>query len=139
MNFKFKIDTTRNINQLFQDWRIKKNQVFVYLKDWINKLNSMNGSEEKMKNKILIIFIILSLLLTAEGVRKMWVIDSEGSLGRRKTGLVGDTFRVVTWVDPQTGVEYLIFEDFYINTQKAGLGISVVPRLNADGTMRIVK
>ena len=90
-----------------------------------------------MKNKILIIFIILSLLLTAEGVRKMWVIDS--SLGRRETGLLGDTFRVVTWVDPQTGVEYLIFEDFYINTQKAGLGISVVPRLNADGTMRIVK
>ena len=109
------------------------------MKEWINKLNSMNGSEEKMKNKILIIFIILSLLLTAEGVRKMWVIDSEGSLGRRKTGLVGDTFRVVTWVDPQTGVEYLIFEDFYINTEKAGIGISVVPRLNADGTMRIVK
>ena len=96
----------------------------------------MNGSEEKMKNKILIIFIILSLLLTAEGVRKMWVIDS---INARKKGLRGDTLKVVTWVDPQTGVEYLIFEDFYINTQKAGLGISVVPRLNADGTMRIVK
>ena len=96
----------------------------------------MNGSEEKMKNKILIIFIILSLLLTAEGVRKMWVIDS---INARKKGLSGDTLKVVTWVDPQTGVEYLIFEDFYINTEKAGLGISVVPRLNADGTMRIVK
>ena len=46
----------------------------------------------------------------------MWVIDSEGSLGGRKTGLMGDTFRVVTWVDPQTGVEYLIFEDFSINS-----------------------
>ena len=102
----------------------------------LNKLNSMNESEEKMKNKILIIFIILSLLLTAEGVRKMWVIDS---INARKKGLSGDTLKVVTWVDPQTGVEYLIFEDFYINTQKAGLGISVVPRLNADGTMRIVK
>lgn len=100
----------------------------------------MNESEEKMKNKILIIFIIFSLLLTAEGVRKMWVIDSEGSLGRRKTGLVGDTFRVVTWVDPQTGVEYLIFEDYSINSSGGtGLGISVVPRLNTDGTMRIVK
>ena len=56
-----------------------------------------------MKNKILIIFIIFSLLLTAEGVRKMWVIDSEGSLGRRKTGLVGDTFRVVTsWIPGDT-------------------------------------
>ena len=94
-----------------------------------------------MKNKILIIFIIFSLLLTAEGVRKMWVIDSEGSLGGRKTGLMGDTFRVVTWVDPQTGVEYLIFEDFSINSSGGGrgIGISVVPRLNTDGTMRIVK
>ena len=94
-----------------------------------------------MKNKILIIFIILSLLLTAEGVRKMWVIDNldERKEEFRKTNLRGDTLKVVTWVDPQTGVEYLIFEDFYINTEKAGLGISVVPRLNADGTMRIVK
>lgn len=46
----------------------------------------------------------------------------------------------VTWVDPQTGVEYLIFEDYSINSSGGtGLGISVVPRLNTDGTMRIVK
>ena len=57
----------------------------------------------------------------------MWVIDSEGSLGRRKTGLMGDTFRVVTWVDPQTGVEYLIFEDFSINSS-GGEDVIIVTR-----------
>ena len=89
-----------------------------------------------MKKKIFIIFLVCTVLLTAEGVRRMWIIDSQKA---RKVGLSGDTLKVITWVDPQTGVEYLIFEDFYINTEKAGLGISVVPRLNSDGSLRIVK
>ena len=89
-----------------------------------------------MKKKIFIIFLVCTVLLTAEGVRRMWVIDSQKA---RKVGLSGDTLKVITWVDSQTGVEYLIFEDFYINTEKAGLGISVVPRLNSDGSLRIVK
>ena len=89
-----------------------------------------------MKKKIFIIFIILSILLSAEGIRKMWIIDS---LIAYRVGLKGDTLKVITWVDPQTGVEYLIFEDFYNGYRAGGLGISVVPRLNSNGTLRIVK
>ena len=89
-----------------------------------------------MKKKIFIAFIILSVLLTAEGIRKMWILDNRKG---HKIGLESDTLKVITWVDPQTGVEYLIFEDFYRSIEKAGLGISVVPRLNADGTFRIIK
>ena len=89
-----------------------------------------------MKKKIFIVFIILSVLLTAEGIRKMWIIDS---LIAYKVGLKGDTLKVITWVDPQTGVEYLVFEDRFISDYRGGLGISVVPRLNADGTLRIIK
>ncbi|ACZ07669.1 Uncharacterised protein [Sebaldella termitidis] len=85
-----------------------------------------------MKKKIFIVFIILSVLLTAEGIRKMWLIDSRYGLD---IGLRGDTLKVITWVDPQTNIEYLIFED----KGHKSLGISVVPRLNADGTLRIVK
>ncbi len=90
-----------------------------------------------MKKKIFIMFLVCTVLLTAEGVRRMWVIDSR--IGH-KVGLNGDNFEVITWVDPQTGVEYLIFEDSSPNsTGRANAGISVVPRLNSDGSLRIVK
>ena len=90
-----------------------------------------------MKKKIFIIFLVCTVLLTAEGIRRMWKIDSR--IGY-KIGLKGDTLEVVTWVDPQTGVEYLIFEDSSPNSRgRANAGISVVPRLNSDGSLRIVK
>ena len=75
-----------------------------------------------------------TVLLTAEGVRRMWRIDSRKGY---KVGLKSDNLEVITWVDPQTGVEYLIFEDS--SNSGMNVGISVIPRLNSDGSLRIIK
>lgn len=40
---------------------------------------------------------------------------------------------VYVWTDPETGVQYLIFTA----TNYQGVGISITPRLNQDGSLRV--
>lgn len=45
---------------------------------------------------------------------------------------------ITTWIDPETGVEYLIVENYQkINIHGASDGIAITPRLNSDGSIMV--
>ena len=48
-----------------------------------------------------------------------------------------ENYRIRDWVDPLTGVEYLIIETKYSGTEDGSGGVSMTPRLNPDGTLRV--
>ena len=49
-----------------------------------------------------------------------------------------DYNRISTWIDPETGVEYLIVENYEnININGASGVIAITPRLNADGSIMV--
>ena len=46
--------------------------------------------------------------------------------------------RITTWIDPETGVEYLIVENYEkINIHGASGRIAITPRLNSDGSIMV--
>ena len=46
--------------------------------------------------------------------------------------------RITTWIDQETGVEYLIVENYEkINIHGASGRIAITPRLNSDGSIMV--
>ena len=46
--------------------------------------------------------------------------------------------RIATWIDQETGVEYLIVENYEkINIHGTSGGIAITPRLNSDGSIMV--
>lgn len=83
-----------------------------------------------MKKKIVAIMLLMVVGCTTVGCG----VKSESETGRTKiynfTLLDGDTMRqIYDWVDPDTGVHYLIVDDYR--------GDGLCPRYNADGTLMI--
>lgn len=62
----------------------------------------------------------------------MIIEDSESIKRKERESLYSD-YIVRDWVDPLTGVEYLILETMDVNSG----GVSMTPRLNPDGSLRV--
>lgn len=72
------------------------------------------------KNVILVILIMLSMLLCSCAAKNdtTTILSSDGN-----------SYKVADYIDPDTGVHYLIF--------KSGYGLYVQPRYNSDGSIMI--
>ena len=82
--------------------------------------------------KIILIFLILSVFLFAEGIKKqqsLWVLDRF----TYNNPTYGD-MRISTYVDPQTGVNYIIVED-----GSNGISVAITPRLTKEGKLYITE
>jgi hypothetical protein len=62
--------------------------------------------------------------------------NSKYMKNKEKESLYSD-YIIRDWVDPYTGVEYLIIETLYQNYEGKAGGVSMTPRYNPDGTLRV--
>ncbi len=65
------------------------------------------------------------------------IIENGKRVPSNKNESIYDNYRIRDWVDPLTGVEYLIIETLHAYVNMSGGGVSMTPRLNPDGTLRV--
>ena len=87
-----------------------------------------------MKKTIIVLVILFSGIIipatldTVSNIQNLWILDryhykpTEGKMS------------VMTYVDPQTGVNYIIVED-----GNSGISVSITPRLTKEGNLYITE
>lgn len=73
--------------------------------------------------------IIPATLDTVSNIQNLWVLDKY-----KYSEPTNGNMSVMTYVDPQTGVNYLIVEDRY-----NGISVSITPRLTKEGNLYITE
>lgn len=95
-----------------------------------------------MKRSVFITLILFSVILFAEGARNFWVLDRKHQSNSPE--VISENLNIITWVDKQTGVNYIVTEARVYNSYKHSytsdtISVTMVPRLNPDGTLFVSK